>query len=209
VKVIVIGANRGVGRCVVEQALAGGHDVTAAVRTPSSMTLAHERLQVVQCDALNAAQVEAAVTGHDAVFVTLGEDQRGPTTLYSDAAKAVTTAMARAGVKRLVFLSNFGVLNERGRGLGQSILLMAVKRMIRRTLDDHRRALDVMRASALDWTAVRAMPLTNGPATGVYRIDADALPPKGASISRADVAGFMLREAERRDFVRRAPAIAY
>jgi putative NADH-flavin reductase len=206
---IVIGANRGVGRYVVEHALNTGHEVTAAVRTPSSMTLAHERLRVVQCDALDASQVEGAVAGHDSVFVTLGEASRGPTTLYSDAAKAVTTAMSRAGVKRLVFLSNFGVLNERGRGLGQSMLLMMVKGMIRHTLDDHRRAIEILQASEQEWTAVRAMPLTNGAATGMYRIDPDGLPPKGSSISRADVAAFMLREAEHRNFVRRAPAIAY
>ncbi len=209
VKVIVIGASRGVGRCVVERALADGHEVTAAVRTPSSMALQHERLRVVRCDALNGADVEAAVAGHDAVFVTLGEGSRGPTTLYSDAAKAVTGAMSRAGVMRLMFLSNFGVLNERGRGLTQSMLLMMVKRMIRHTLDDHRRALDAMRASELDWTAVRAMPLTNGAAIGEYRVTEQDLPPGGSSISRVDVAEFMLGEAAKSEFVQKLPAIAY
>jgi putative NADH-flavin reductase len=208
VKLIVFGANRGVGRCIVEQALAAGHTVTAAVRSPASMDLAHPRLAIVQCDARDPAQVDAAIPAHDTVFVTLGEKTSGPITLYSDAAKTVTAAMARHNIKRLMFLSNFGMLDEKGRGLQQSLLLFAVKNIIRTTLDDHRRALEVLRASDLDWTAVRAMPLSDKPATGGHRTTAEGLPPGGSQITRSDLAAFMLAEATDRAFVRMTPAIA-
>ncbi|HYD89687.1 MAG TPA: NAD(P)H-binding protein [Vitreimonas sp.] len=208
-KLIVFGANRGVGRRAVETALAEGHEVTAAVRAPERMMLKHERLRVAQCDVADGARVSEVIAGHDVAIATLGERSRGPTTLYSTAAKTISAAMAERGVNRLVFLSNFGVLGERGRGAAQTMLLFMVKRMIRPTLDDHRRALDTLAASQVDWTAVRATPLTDGPATGAYRIAADGLPPHGSSISRGDVAGFMLAEAMRREFVRMAPAIAY
>ena len=158
VKLIIFGANRGAGRCVLQKALADGHTVTAAVRSPGAMDLTHGRLNVVQCDARNAAQVDAVMPGHDAVFVTLGDSSRGPTTLYSEAAKAVTAAMTRHNIRRLLFLSNFGVLGEKSREMKQALLLFAVKNVIRHTLDDHRRALDILSASSLDWTAVRAMP---------------------------------------------------
>lgn len=173
------------------------------------MTLKHDRLTIAQCDATNAAEVESVLGGHDAVFVTLGDKSRGPTRLYSTAARNVITAMARHNVRRLLFLSNFGVLDEKGRGFNQALLLFLVKSVIRHTLDDHRRALDAMRASQLEWTAVRAMPLTDKPATGQYRVVADGLPPGGAAISRADLAAFMLSEAERREFVHMTPAIAH
>ena len=51
--VIIIGANGGVGRCLVEQALAEGHQVTAAVRNPARMNRTHERLRVLTCDAMD------------------------------------------------------------------------------------------------------------------------------------------------------------
>jgi putative NADH-flavin reductase len=209
VKLIVFGANRGVGRHVVEKALADGHEVTAAVRSPDAMKLEHDRLKVVQCDVRDGARVKAVLAGHDTVIATLGDSSRGPTDLYSTAARTIVSAMADHGVRRLVFLSNFGVLNERARGATQAMLLFMVKRMILPTLDDHRRALDVLRASPIDWTAVRAMPLTDGPATAAYRVVADDLPARGSSISRADVAHFMVDEALRREFVRMTPAIAY
>jgi hypothetical protein len=38
--------------------------------------------------------------------------------------------------------------------------------------------------------------LTNGPARGRYRVDGEALPRSGASISRADVADFMMAQLQ-------------
>jgi len=48
----------------------------------------------------------------------------------------------------------------------------------------------------LDWTIVRPPRLTNGPARNSYRITDGVLPAKGFLISRADVANFMIQEAE-------------
>jgi hypothetical protein len=47
-------------------------------------------------------------------FCTVGADKRGATTLYSVAAHNFTQAMNHHGVRRLMFLSNFGVLGETG-----------------------------------------------------------------------------------------------
>jgi putative NADH-flavin reductase len=48
----------------------------------------------------------------------------------------------------------------------------------------------------LDWTIVRPPRLTNGPAKHSYRIMDGNLPKGGFLISRADVAHFMIGEAE-------------
>jgi hypothetical protein len=46
----------------------------------------------------------------------------------------------------------------------------------------------------LDWTILRPPRLLDGPASGKLRIVNNHLP-KGMTITRADVAGFMLQEA--------------
>jgi putative NADH-flavin reductase len=208
-KIAVIGASRGVGRHVAEQALARGHQVTAAVRNTADVPMKHERLWVVTCDALDPAAVAAVVQDQDVVFCAVGTDSRGPTTLYSSAARNVVAGMRQHGVRRLVFLSNFGVLDETGSDLISSLMLVLVRRVIRHTLADHRRALDAMVGSGVEWTAVRPMALTDGPLTGSYRIDPLGLPRKGRSIARADVADFMLKQAEEDRYLRQMPAIAY
>jgi putative NADH-flavin reductase len=88
-------------------------------------------------------------------------------------------------------------------------MLMLARRVIRHTLADHRRALEAFIRSDLEWVAVRPMALTNGPLTGRYRIAASGLPHKGRRIARADVADFMLSQAQDDRYLRQAPAIAY
>jgi putative NADH-flavin reductase len=207
VKLIVFGANGGVGRCLIDQGLKRGHEVTAAVRTRPGD--ARHGVRRVLCDVMDAAAVQAAIAGHDAVFCAVGIRKTGPIALYSTAARNIVAAMQMANIRRLVFLSNFGALNEPGVGLRQSMLLFLIARVLRQTLIDHRAALDVMGASDLDWTAVRAMALSNGRLTGTYRLALDGLPEGGTQIARADVAHFMLDAMEHGTLVGRRPAIAY
>ena len=75
--VVIIGASGGVGRCLVEQALAEGHQVTAAVRNPASMNRTHERLHVLTCNVMDETSVCQALEGQDVVFCTLGDKSRG------------------------------------------------------------------------------------------------------------------------------------
>ena len=71
-KLLIFGATGGTGRQLVEQALAQGHLVTAFVRNPSKLGIAHQNLRVVQGDVLRYDTVEPAVCGQDAVLSALG-----------------------------------------------------------------------------------------------------------------------------------------
>ena len=208
-RVAVIGASGGVGSHIVEQALARGHEVTAAVRNTADVALRHDRLWTVTCDAFDKAAVAAVIQEQDVVFCTLGTDSRGPTTLYSSAAENVLAGMRQHGVRRLVFLSNFGVADETASDFLSLMMLVLARRVVRHTLADHRRALDTFIRSDIDWVAVRPMALTNGPRTGRYRVDTWGLPHRGHSIARADVADFMLNQTQDDRYLQRAPAIAY
>jgi putative NADH-flavin reductase len=117
-------------------------------------------------------------------------------------------AMEAARVRRLIFLSNFGVLNETAPDLRWEVMMPFARFKIRHLLRDHVAAIAEVRRYDLDWTFVRPLILTDGPATGHYRIDADGIPRGGLKISRADVADFMLRQVEDDVFVGQLPAIA-
>ncbi|NJO39727.1 MAG: NAD(P)H-binding protein [Cyanobacteria bacterium CRU_2_1] len=197
------------GRCLAEQALVQDHHVTAAVRNPATVHITHERLRVLPCDVLNAASVNQALTGQDVVFCTLGTNSKGPITLYSAGAHNILQGMQAHQVRRLIFLSNFGVLDEKARDVRGAALLFLIKRFIPHTLADHRRALEEIRGHAPEWIVVRPLPLTDGSWTGRYRIAVDDLPAKGMHIARADVADFMMRQATSDDYLYKVPAIAY
>lgn len=100
-KLIVFGASRGVGRSLTEFALAEGHRVTAVVRSPANLELSHESLEVIAGDVTDAESVRRCLRGHEVVFCTVGADKRGATTLYSSAARNISTAMEDLGARRL------------------------------------------------------------------------------------------------------------
>ena len=56
--VAVLGATGGTGLEVVKQALAGGSSVRVLVRAPEKLKIQHERLTVMQGNALDAADVD-------------------------------------------------------------------------------------------------------------------------------------------------------
>src|ERR1700712_279211 len=108
-KIIVFGANGGIGSKVVEQALEAGHQVTAVVRRLESITLKHPQLKVVQGDALKLESFMSAMAGQGAVISALGGTGNEPTTVYSAGVANIMKAMQANGVKRLMCLSASGL----------------------------------------------------------------------------------------------------
>ena len=183
--------------------------MAAVVRNPSSINVSNPLLTIVPGDVTSASTVEQSLKGHEIVFCTLGADQRGATTLYSAAARSITKAMNTQGVRRLMFLSNFGVLGETASNVRTSSSVFRAKLLLRATLQDPRRALDEIQKYDWEWMAVRPMRLTDGEPTDHYRIAVERLPKGGTHISRADVAGFMLKQVHSDEYLHKIPAIAY
>src|ERR1700722_2290219 len=110
--ILIIGASQGTGALAVRAALDKGHRVTAFARSPQKLALEHPQLRKVAGDFHEAASVEAAVEGHDAVIVTasatrLSAFKENPR-YFSQGTGYAINAMKKAGVKRLVVLSALG-----------------------------------------------------------------------------------------------------
>ncbi|MYT30335.1 MULTISPECIES: NAD(P)H-binding protein [unclassified Streptomyces] len=193
-KITVVGASGGIGRHLVRQALADGHDVTAALRSPEKLTDRHPRLTIVRADALDAASVEPAIEGADAVLSGIGQAGRhDPLRPASTSARAVTEAMAATGVRRLLVVSA-GPLNHTGAGqpfLAHRVFGPLLWAVLKELYTDLERMEAVLRETDLDWTSVRPPRLLDKPGTGRYRHALEA-GPSGSSIPRADVARAML-----------------
>ena len=208
-KLTILGATGGVGRHLVAHALADGHEVTAAVRTPQRVTARDDRLTVLQVDPLDASSLEPAVAGADAVLSGIGAaGRRDPLKPASTSAKAAARAMTATGVRRIVAVSA-GPLNREGTGQPVfarvlSPLLWAVLREVYTDLEAMERCL---RGSGLDWTAVRPPALLDKPGQGRYRSEVGGGPNR-SSIARADVARAMLDMVDRPDTVQQAVGVS-
>jgi nucleoside-diphosphate-sugar epimerase len=114
-RVAVFGATGNIGRHVVEQLLAAGHQVTAYVRNPGKLTTAHPNLTVIQGELDDRAEIARAVDSADGVISALGPTlRRGATgTPLTEGTRRIVEAMQAAGVRRFIGLATPGVADPR------------------------------------------------------------------------------------------------
>jgi putative NADH-flavin reductase len=193
-RLTIFGATGGTGRCLVEQALAAGHHVTAVVRDPNRLSLAsHTALHVVTADVMDPAGIVPAVEDADAVVSALGPRGRGPTSVSHDGVRSIIEAMEKGGAGRLIVVTG-SVVDDTGNGFLMRHLLKSLARrtFLRDVCADMRRAEDEIHSSNLDWTIFRPPRLTDKAATGSYRVAIDRNVPRGVTIARADLADHIL-----------------
>ncbi|MGB0905174.1 MAG: NAD(P)-dependent oxidoreductase, partial [Mangrovicoccus sp.] len=76
-KLIIFGATGSIGRHVVAQAQADGHQVTAFTRSGQAPKDTPNGVSVIKGDVLNPIDVANAIEGHDAVICVLGNGAKG------------------------------------------------------------------------------------------------------------------------------------
>ncbi|HXI70490.1 MAG TPA: NAD(P)H-binding protein [Verrucomicrobiae bacterium] len=190
-KLFILGATGGIGRHLIQIALERGHQVTAYVRAPQKIASAPERLRVVPGDVFNADQMMRAMSEHDMVLSAFGPLTIRTSTLRRQFGQTLVMAMRRSGVRRTQVVS--AAFLFRNVGISGRILKAT---LFRQMIPDMAGMEAAVCQSDLDWTIVRPPRLTNGPARHAYRVADDMLPDEGFLISRADVAHFMISEAE-------------
>ncbi len=220
-KLTIFAATGGVGRHVLEQAVAAGNDATVVVRDPKRVSA---KVRAITAD-LTTADPDAlahAVEGTDAVLSCLGPRSKAEAGVVSQGTRAIVVAMKATDIRRLVVISAapIGTVPSPGRpkppkhdpGDGFFIRNLGaplVKAVFHTQYADLAVMEDVLRDSGLDWTAMRPPRLTDKPGTGAYRTARGQNVRGGRSISRADVAHGMLRVLDQADTIGHTIGIAY
>jgi putative NADH-flavin reductase len=207
-RVLIIGASKGIGLETTRQALESGHHVRALARSATGMALSDPNLEKVRGDALKAEDVEAALIGVDVVIQTLGVgvgDLFRPVHLFSDATRVLIAAMRARGVNRLICVTGFGAGDSRASI--SCLQRLPFQIVFGRAYDDKSLQERLIKESGLDWTIARPGVLTGGPRTGRYKVLADASKWRNGIISRSDVAEFLVRQIADQTYVRQAPVL--
>ncbi len=208
-KLTIFGATGRTGRQLVEQALGAGHEVKALARDPSRLPVRHEKLTIVQGDVLDPAKVGEVMAGTDAVLSALGHTSTSTKDVQTVGTRNILAAMRKHGVSRIISLTGAGVADaEDAPKLWNKAITLLLKRLQPDVLADAEAHAEAIRASGLDWTIVRGPRLTEGPKRGSYRVGYVGKG-TGATISRADLADFMLKQATDDTYVHKAPVVSY
>lgn len=205
-KLLVIGASRGIGAQVVSQALSAGHQLTAMARHTEGMS-ATACLRLVQADVRDGTAVLAAMDGQDAVVMTVAcRPSLRPVSLFSEGTRQVLRAMQAHGVRQLVCVTGIGAGDSYHHG-GFVYDRLVLPLLLRTMYADKNRQEALLRAADCDWVIVRPGFLTNGPLTCRYAVYTDLTGVQAGRISRADVAHFILTQLETMRYRHMTPLI--
>jgi len=207
-RLFVLGASGGVGSSLLEQATARGHSLTAQTRDARKLASTNA-IHVVAGSPTDEAFLQRNLGGHDAVVLCIGVDTIGQTTVFSDATKALVAAMEATGVKRLVAVTGIGAGDSKGHG-GWFYNHVVYPLFTRNRYADKDRQEAIIERTNLDWTIVRPAPYSARAAAGPLQVFTRI--PSGlqlSSITRAEVAAFILDILESGTFVRQKPFIGH
>lgn len=207
-RLLVLGASGGVGSCLLEQAAARGHRITAQTRSAARLT-ENAAVSVVVGSPTDEAFLRRHVVAQDAVVLCLGIDTIGKTTLFSDTTRAVVGAMNAAAVRRLVAVTGVGAGDSKGHG-GWLYNAVIYPLFTRNRYADKDRQEESIERSDLEWTIVRPAPFAASAGPGPLQVLTE-IPDRLQlrSVTRTEVASFILDSLENASFIRQKPFIGH
>ncbi|WP_299967933.1 NAD(P)-binding oxidoreductase [uncultured Roseobacter sp.] len=195
--ILILGATSGIGAAALKEAQSRGVPARAFARGADKLD-ATELVEPFPGDALSSDDVKKALAGTRAVIYALGIKERlsmlwEEETLFSETTRVLLPAMSEASVTRLVVVTGFGA--GRSKSAMSSIERLGHRAVLGRPYADKDRQEALIMDSALDWTIVRPVILTNGSATPPTVLR-DPKTWRNGLVSRSAVATYLLDAIE-------------
>ena len=208
---VVFGASGAIGRHVVSQALRDGRRVSAYVRSPEKLGAQSSNLTVLCGELSDQASVASAVGGAHCVISALGPslDRSASGMPLIEGTRNIIDAMDAQGVARYIGIATPSLRDPRDRPspIGMTVPLLGA-RSFRAPTASCLGMSQVVIDSDAEWTIARFIRPTDGPETDAVRAGFLGGRGVGISISRADIAHFLIEQITDRRFLRAAPAIS-
>lgn len=167
----------------------------ALARNPAKLETGVPNIHsVIQGDVMDVSSLTRAMQGITTVVSVLGTPlTTSPVRLLSEGTRNMVVAMHAAGVERLLCITGMGAGDSRGHGgfIYDRIILPTLLKNI--YLDKDRQEA-VVRTCGLQWEIVRPARLTDGPARPYRVLESFEKGTRMSTISRADVARYLVEE---------------
>lgn len=208
--ITLFGGTGATGQLVIQKALSAGYQITVYARSPQKITINDINLRIVQGELTDIHKIDEAIRNADAVISVLGPDPKLKGLTIADGIKNIVGAMTKLGIKRLVATAtpSFKDPNDRFQ-LSFSLAVFMVKTLMKVSYDNIVLAGKYITASGLDWTVVRLPMLSDKPSNG--KVNAGYIGEgtiKLFSLSREDLAEFLLKQVEDQKWLKQSPAIS-
>jgi putative NADH-flavin reductase len=206
--ITIIGASAGIGLETVKRGLTRNHSITTLSRTKIEIEKS-KALKVILGDATDKADLLNSIQNADALIITLGTGKNmKATTLFSDFAKVLLQIQEEKKLEiPIIFVTGFG--SGESKNYVSWLVKMFLKYFLKDVYADKTKMEEMITNSNLNWTVVRPGRLLDKQLTEKYRIENKLY--KGINIggiNRADVADFLIKQAEKQTELKKYIALS-
>jgi len=206
--ITIIGASAGIGLETVKRGLNKNHSITTLSRSEIGIE-GKESLNMILGDATNKTDLINSIQNADAIIVTLGTGKNmKATTLFSDFAKLIVEINKENKIEiPFIFVTGFGA--GESKNYVPWLVKMFLKYLLKDVYADKTKMEEIITNSTLYWTVVRPGRLLDNELTEKYRVENKLF--KGINIggiNRADVADFLIKQAEKQTELRKYIALS-
>jgi putative NADH-flavin reductase len=206
--ITIIGASAGTGLEAVKRGLNRNHAITTLSR--SEIEIADKNsIHSILGDATNKGDLQKAIHNAEAIIITLGTAKNmKTTTLFSDFAKILVEINSENKIDvPVIFVTGFGA--GESQNYVSWLVKMFLKYLLKDVYADKTKMEEIITQSDMNWTVVRPGRLLDKELTEKYRIENTLF--KGINIggiNRADVADFLIKQAEKQTELKKYVAIS-
>ncbi len=214
-RIVVLGATGRTGRHVVEAVVQSGHTAVAIARNPAA--LKGLGAEVVEGTPYDGEIVDRAMAGADAVVNTLNVSRtsdnpwaklRAPRDMISKSASNALEAMKREGCNRFVAMSTIGAGSSRQSAPAILRFIVAISNL-KLAFEDHSRQENLLIASNVDFTVVRAPMLSDGESAASVKVVREGSGERlHRHLSRKSAARFFVDIIENRKYLREVVGVS-
>lgn len=207
-QITIFGATGQTGQQLVKDGLALGHTILAYGRNVFVTKFPENEKLILKNGALfDDEELRNAMEGADAVITALEGAKDGEDFTRSLGMKHIVNQMKKAGVKRIIALGGYGILD----GMDEQLRMFDVDfdEKDAQVSVEHLKALQTLETSGAEWTMVATKKIHQGDPDGNYVVQANVLPEENDGIvSTGNLALFCLTELEKNNFVNQRVGIA-
>ncbi|MGB0177337.1 MAG: NAD(P)-dependent oxidoreductase [Owenweeksia sp.] len=213
---LILGSTGGTGKLLVREAIHNGYNVRTIARQPEKLPLENKNLTVFEGNPSDPRLLASALEGCQTVISALNISRKSlnpwsslitPPEFMSQTMQRVIRIGSEKQLKRIVVISAWGV-NESFKELPFWFRAMVKWSNIGPAYRDHGRQENILRSSGLEWTAVRASGLTDSEAPKEVQVSIKGKPKPSLTISRHNVARFIIDEIRNREYLNKAVTIS-
>lgn len=215
-RILILGATGRTGRILLSEALNRGYKAAILISHKSALRIDPQLVQVYEGTPLNKFTLADAMKGCDAILSALNISRvsdfpwsklRTSKDFLSESMKHIIDAATENNVKRIIITTAWGVA-ETQKDIPFWFRWLIKNSNIRYPYYDHGKQEQLLRSSDMDWTIVRPVGLTDSVKAREVKVTFDNRPKPSLTISRRNVALFMLDALEKNLYIRECPVVS-